>query len=185
MSSELLKKVYDFADKAHHGQVRKYSREKYINHPERVMKICQEYTNENSILSAALLHDVLEDTAVGEKEIRTFLEEVMMHSEAEKTFLLVVDLTDIYIDDNYPKFNRQKRKTKEAERLSNVHPDAQTVKYADTIDNAVDIVENDKDFGRVFIKECQYLLSKMDKGHPDLYQRAVITVDKCAEKLFR
>ena len=59
---EILKQVHDYAEKAHGNQMRKYADERYIVHPERVMKICQEYSDKLPIMSAALLHDVLEDT---------------------------------------------------------------------------------------------------------------------------
>jgi guanosine-3',5'-bis(diphosphate) 3'-pyrophosphohydrolase len=180
---ELLEKVKDFADKAHGTQIRKYSKEKYIKHPERVMNLCREYTEDIAILSAALLHDVLEDTSTSEDQIKEFLGGVMSKEEAERTLMLVVELTDIYTNIDYPGSNRKKRKNKEADRLGNIHPDAQTIKYADTMDNAVDIVQNDRDFAKVFIKECQNLLAKMDNGHPELYIRAVKTINECAERL--
>jgi (p)ppGpp synthase/HD superfamily hydrolase len=70
---EILQQVRDFADKAHGGQMRKYTPERYIVHPVRVMNICREYTSDVTILAAALLHDVIEDTPVKKEEIREFL----------------------------------------------------------------------------------------------------------------
>jgi len=61
---KVLEQVKDFADKAHGDQLRKYTPDRYIVHPMRVMLICQEYTDDSQILAAALLHDVLEDTPV-------------------------------------------------------------------------------------------------------------------------
>jgi guanosine-3',5'-bis(diphosphate) 3'-pyrophosphohydrolase len=180
---DLLERIRDFAEKAHNGQKRKYSQEEFIKHPERVMKICREYTDDIAVLAAALLHDVLEDTPVTKNHLKDFLDGIMPAKQAGRTYKLVVDLTDVYTNDNYPRLNRRRRKGKEAERLSQVHPDAQTIKYADTMDNALDIVENDKDFARVFIKESQNLLSKMVKGNHDLFKRAEKAVNECSEKL--
>jgi hypothetical protein len=125
----------------------------------------------------------LEDTAVSENDLKKFLKEVMAPKEADKTLKLVVELTDVYINENYPELNRRKRKNKEAERLMKADPDAQTVKYADSIDNAVDITKNDKDFAKRFIPEIQFLLSKMDKGIPELYQEAQKTIKNCFKEL--
>jgi len=59
---------------------------RYIVHPAEVMEICSQYTNDITILAAALLHDVLELTA---------------------------ELTDIYTKEDYPKFNRRVSKDRE------------------------------------------------------------------------
>lgn len=182
---EILKKIKSFATNAHGKQKRKFTEEPYINHPIRVMEICKQYTNNRPILAACLLHDVLEDTPVSEGELKEFLKETMQPEEADKTFNLVIDLTDVYIKGDYPKLNRKKRKNKEAGRLRETDPDAQTVKYADSIDNAIDITENDKEFAKQFLSEVQFLLTKMNKGNPELYERATQTVKDCFKKLKR
>ena len=41
---------------------------RYIVHPAEVMEICSQYTNDITILAAALLHDVLEDIPVTRNE---------------------------------------------------------------------------------------------------------------------
>jgi guanosine-3',5'-bis(diphosphate) 3'-pyrophosphohydrolase len=77
-SSEILKEIESFADRSHGEQTRKYTPERYIVHPVRVMKILQDYTDDICILAAALLHDVLEDTRVTKEEIRDFLNTLMV-----------------------------------------------------------------------------------------------------------
>ncbi|HYH55544.1 MAG TPA: hypothetical protein VD772_02970, partial [Anseongella sp.] len=94
-------------------------------------------------------------------------------------------LTDVYTKENYPRLNRKKRKAREADRLSKAPAAAQTVKYADIIDNAIDIAGHDKDFAKVFLRECGQLLRQMDKGNQQLYERAVKTVADCLSELQR
>lgn len=180
---ERLEKIRDFAEKAHGKQVRRYSGEKYIRHPERVMEICREYTDDHTILAAALLHDVLEDTDTNQDDISAFQSKVMSDDEVRKTLRLVVDLTDVFIKQDYPDLNRKKRKEKEAERLQEAHPDAQTVKYADLIDNTVDIVENDPGFSHVFIREARQMLNQMRDGDPELLKRAEEIVERSSETI--
>ncbi|MFN6943512.1 MAG: HD domain-containing protein [Cytophagaceae bacterium] len=175
--------IQEYAERAHGDQKRKYSGDPYIVHPIRVMKLTQKYTKELPALAAALLHDVLEDTAVTEKDLEGFLSEIMSKDDALKTLQLVVDLTDVYVKDSFPKLNRNVRKNKEAERLSKIDPLAQTVKYADLIDNSVDIAKNDLDFATVFLQECKGLLQKMDKGNPELYKKAVQVVNECLNEI--
>ncbi len=156
-----LEKVKNFAEKAHGEQRRKYSGERYISHPIRVMEMCEQYTDDDSMLAAALLHDVLEDTEVTEKGMRAFLHDVMPPEMADRTLEMVIELTDTYTKKNYPGLNRRSRKSKEAERLSKVSGDAQTIKYADVIDNATNIFVHDPDFAVVFIQEGRGVLKRM------------------------
>jgi len=64
----------DFAAKAHKGQVRKKSGDPYIMHPMRVAQLlclgdqAEEITHPAMVV-AALLHDVVEDTAVTQEQI--------------------------------------------------------------------------------------------------------------------
>ncbi len=60
--------AYDFAKTAHNGQFR-LSGEEYFIHPENVAEILFDLDFDANTIIAALLHDVLEDTPVTEKEI--------------------------------------------------------------------------------------------------------------------
>lgn len=181
--NHILEKVRDFADQAHGEQRRKYSDEPYIVHPVQVMTICTKYTSDLAVLSAALLHDVLEDTVLSKEEMQDFLNTVMDNKKALRTTRLVEELTDVYIKKDFPKLNRKKRKAREAERLAYVSSEAQTIKYADLIDNTENIVVKDPDFAFVFLSESQQLLTKMNKGHQALYQHAVTTIQTYLKRL--
>ena len=181
--NEVLEKVYQFAKTAHGSQRRKFVDEAYINHPVRVMETCQLYHPSIPVSAAALLHDVLEDTEVTEAELAAFLDSVMPPPDAVKTLALVKDLTDQYTHAAYPQWNRRIRKNKEADRLSRSHPDAQTIKYADIMDNSDSIAGSADDFAVKFLLECRALLKKMKAGHPDLYKKAVETVENALMKL--
>lgn len=181
---EVLEKIRQFADKAHGEQTRKYSGQRYIIHPVAVMQLCEEYTDDVAVLAAALLHDVLEDTAVSPKQLKEFLHTVLDAPQAERTLRLVQDLTDEFTQAQYPGLNRKKRRKKEAERLGKTDPMAQTVKYADLVDNCLDIVQHDPDFGKVFLKESKILLDHMTSGDQRLYERAKKTVEE-GEKMLQ
>jgi guanosine-3',5'-bis(diphosphate) 3'-pyrophosphohydrolase len=181
---EIVEKVKMFADQAHGEQMRKYSNERYIVHPIRVMELVREYSQAVPLLSAALLHDVLEDTDVTEDALKEFLIGVMDEETASKTFGLVKELTDVYIKTNFPKLNRRTRRTLEAERLGETTSDAQTIKYADVIDNVKDIVGQDTDFALVYIRESKHLLSYLNKGDLKLRKRAVDVVDHALKQYF-
>src|SRR3954469_23818249 len=113
----VLEKIKDFADQAHGDQKRKYTPERYIVHPVRVMELCQRYTTARPLLAAALLHDVLEDTPVTTFQLHRFLALVLNEKEAAQTVQLVIELTDVYIKATFPRWNRRKRKAVEAARI--------------------------------------------------------------------
>ncbi|WP_159799147.1 HD domain-containing protein [Flavobacterium sp. MK4S-17] len=175
---DILKKVLDFADSAHDGQKRKYTSEKYIVHPVRVMQTCREYTDSLPVLAAALLHDVLEDTAVESGELLEFLKTVMDAEKAWKTLKLVEELTDEYVKSAYPQWNRDTRKGMELKRIAKTSANAQTIKYADIIDNSLEIAVHDPAFARRYFKECRDILKQAGKGNNELYKKAIKTVNE-------
>ena len=65
---EKVRCAYEFSAAAHQGQLRK-SGEPYINHPLEVAGILGDMHMDYQTLSAAILHDVIEDTATDKKEI--------------------------------------------------------------------------------------------------------------------
>ncbi|HCN73145.1 MAG TPA: guanosine-3',5'-bis(diphosphate) 3'-pyrophosphohydrolase, partial [Pusillimonas sp.] len=65
---ERVKEAYRFSDQAHLGQFRA-SGEPYISHPIAVTEICAGWKLDADSLMAALLHDVMEDTAVPKQEL--------------------------------------------------------------------------------------------------------------------
>jgi (p)ppGpp synthase/HD superfamily hydrolase len=168
----ILDQVKSFATFAHGDQVRKYSGEAYVYHLFRVMNTCYLYHNSLPVLAAALLHDVLEDTTTTEDELRQFLFEIMPHPEdAAEALRLVVELTDVYTPKDYPQLNRRARKEKEHERLATISPNAQTIKYADILDNSQNVTENAPQFAPVVLHEYADLLQHLSDGEPHLYRK--------------
>src|SRR5688500_16560349 len=106
-TTEILDYVRTFADQAHGKQVRKYTGERYIQHTVRVMKMVRRVDPETEILAAALLHDVLEDTAVTGSQMEAALLVVMNEQQVKTVMQLVIDLTDIFIKRDYPRLNRR------------------------------------------------------------------------------
>lgn len=54
----ILEQIKAYADTAHGEQLRKYSPDRYIVHPVRVMETCKQYTNSLPVLAAALLQSI-------------------------------------------------------------------------------------------------------------------------------
>jgi len=73
---ELLTRAFDFAARAHDGQVRRSGQE-FIYHPWGAAKILAGLRLDEPILAAALLHDTVEDTGIEVEDVRAeFGEEI-------------------------------------------------------------------------------------------------------------
>ena len=57
----MINKAMEFATKAHEGQVRKGTKRPYIVHPVEVGDIVSSMTKDEEVISAAILHDTIED----------------------------------------------------------------------------------------------------------------------------
>ena len=180
---KILNDIRTFATKAHSGQTRKYSPEPYIVHPIRVMQTLQAANMPLPLLAAALLHDVIEDTHISEQQLADFLYSLMDSKDATETIKLVMELTDVYVKSAYPQYNRRKRKDLELQRITRTSPSAQTVKYADILDNVKEIASSDPDFAPRYLRECLAILRKIDKGDTMLRKAAIDAVESGLDSL--
>ena len=65
---EQVRQAYRFADQAHLGQIRRNG-DPYITHPIAVARMCTEWKLDAQALSAALMHDVMEDCGVSKIDL--------------------------------------------------------------------------------------------------------------------
>ena len=68
---KLLTKAIAFASKKHEGQKRKSTDIPYIVHPLEALSIASTITNDENVLAAAVLHDVVEDCGVSIRQIES------------------------------------------------------------------------------------------------------------------
>jgi (p)ppGpp synthase/HD superfamily hydrolase len=166
-----------FAALAHGGQKRKYTGEPYIVHPIEVMSIVHNYGADETMLMAAVLHDVVEDCGI---TLQTIGER--FGGEVES---LVDGLTDQFTSESYPDLNRAARKARERDRLAGCDPAVQTIKYADLISNTQSIVIHDRNFARKYLDEKEKLLEVMNEGNPELFSLAKEFLARGQEHLMR
>lgn len=149
----LIRNAARLADKLHRGQKRAGG-EAYINHPARVANMLMMLDGSimditESMIAAAWLHDVFEDT---KWTVSLMRRDFGLHVEG-----YVTDLTNIYTPNAYPDMKRKKRKTSETERLADVGHGAQLIKLCDRIDNLRTIRAKGRKFSLVYCDESEVL----------------------------
>ena len=77
-SIDRIQRAYRIADAAH-GDQRRKSGESYISHPLAVAKVVAEFGLDDVAISAALLHDAVEDTHVSLEELTAEFGEAVAH----------------------------------------------------------------------------------------------------------
>jgi myo-inositol-1(or 4)-monophosphatase len=69
LQENMVNEAVSYASRAHAGQYRKGTRIPYIVHPMEAAAICASFTDDPEVIAAAVLHDVVEDTAGTQEEI--------------------------------------------------------------------------------------------------------------------
>ena len=172
-----LKDIILLAVDLHGNQKRKYTGEPYVNHTVQVAKIVKNYGGDDIMVYAAVLHDVLEDTDTTKEELFNHLRQIIGPEKAIEVVKLVQELTDVFTKDDYPDINRKGRKEMEAMRLGSISSKAQTIKYADLLDNGQDIMKNDPKFGKVYLREKAEILKHMNRGNQELYKKCLSSLE--------
>lgn len=162
-----LEAAIEIATRAHAGQVRKYTGEPYIVHPFGVAGLVRSVTDDEDMICAALLHDVVEDTPIEHKLIYGLF--------GNRVGLMVEGLTDISVPEDG---NRAMRKGIDRKHTAEQSPDTHTIKLADLIDNTKTITECDHSFAKVYMKEKELLLDVLKDGDQQLWALARETIDR-------
>jgi (p)ppGpp synthase/HD superfamily hydrolase len=167
----LIERAQKFAHEAHDaiGQKRKYSGQPYWVHTDAVAATVATVTNDEEMIAAAHLHDVIEDVFPIKPEYDIYR---IAKEFGERVARIVTDLTDVYTKEAWPDLNRAKRKALERERVSKLASDSKTIKLADFIDNTTSISANDPDFARIYLREKMAMLPNLTEGNSDLLNRA-------------
>ena len=123
-ATPLVQRAYAFAERAHRGQRRKDG-QAYISHPVRVARLLAELGYDEHVLAAALLHDVVEDTAATLEEVR--------RSFGPRVALLVGSVSED------PALSGAARKVAYRERVRLAPRDARAICAADKVCNVQDL----------------------------------------------
>lgn len=161
----MVDKAIEFATRAHEGQFRKGTTRPYILHPLEVSEIVATMTDDEEIISAAVLHDTVEDCEGVTVELieREFSKRVaeLVHQESE-------DKSKTWME----------RKSHTIEHLKTAPKDVQIIGLADKLSNMRDI---DRDYP-VYGEELWQRFRMKDKNVIGWYYKGI---RKSLEKDFK
>ena len=126
LDTSLLDRAIVFAVRAHQSVERKGKGFPYIVHPMEAVSIVATMTNDQELLAAAVLHDVIEDTDVTAEDLRLEF--------GKRVALLVEDESDVSVDGSKANSWHQ-RKQAAIDRLARASRDAKIVALGDKLSN--------------------------------------------------
>ena len=137
-STSLIEKAYKTAKVLHKDQLRKDGKP-YISHPVEVALILAELGFGENVVSAALLHDVVEDCGFTYEDIKTqFNEEVAdlvdCVSAIDKT-KYIFDDEDLYENQEFVKASIEEQSFKKLINIGKRNPQGFCIKFADRLHN--------------------------------------------------
>lgn len=160
-AASLLLDACAFATRMHAGQQRKYTGEPYVLHCLEVARLVAGAGGSPTMIAAALLHDVVEDTAATSEDLRARFGDAVAEA--------VAWLTDISRPEDG---NRALRKALDRDHLAAAPAEVKTVKLADIVSNTRSIVDQGDGFARVYLREIEQLIGVLGDGDPGLLDQA-------------
>jgi (p)ppGpp synthase/HD superfamily hydrolase len=152
---KIVCKAIEFANKAHAGQVRKYTSQPYIFHPMRVAMAVANFKFSDEMVCAAILHDVVEDCGVAPATI--------LGEFGPDIYSLVDELTNKTKASDLP---RAERKRMDRERIVTISLQAKIIKALDRIDNLREMRDAPADFKKKYFQESRELIAVL-RGIPE------------------
>jgi (p)ppGpp synthase/HD superfamily hydrolase len=151
-----IEKAMIFAQAAHAGQIRKFSKLPYFLHLQSVANMVQCFETAPEMVTIAYLHDTLEDTDVEFEDL------------AKEFGLYIANGVQALTNEEKSFGTRAQRKAADNARLSFINGQLQSIKLADILDNVPSMLASDPEFGKKYLLEKIETVSLLDKAHPVL-----------------
>ena len=153
-SISLISKAYDFAKKLHGNQTRKDGT-LYLTHPVEVALILSKLGFDEDVVSAALLHDVVEDCECDletiKTEFNTDIAEMVDCVSAIDNEKYIFDKEDLYEIQDFQKASIEEQSFKKLIAIGKNNPSGFCIKFADRLHNlrTIDCFDYNKQLEKV------------------------------------
>ena len=157
LDTSFLDKAICFAVKAHSGVERRGKAFPYIVHPMEAVAIVATITNDQELLAAAALHDVVEDTEYTVEDIRKEF--------GDRVGKLVASESDLLIEGKSESESWKERKQYAIDRLAKLDRDGKIVAIGDKLSNARAMLQDYKTLGEELWNKFHVTDPKLHKWH--------------------
>jgi (p)ppGpp synthase/HD superfamily hydrolase len=172
------KKAWDFAKEAHISQVRKFINQPYFDaHVQKVNAIVKQYTRDSDILSASLLHDVIED-CFEDDEVGY---EVIKSKFGKRIADLVLEVTSKgdEIDHDYD----GSKTNYLIDKMIHMSDDALIIKLADRLQNISDAFTVSEKFRNKYFTETITIMDELEKNRSGFNRIHILLIQDIKAKL--
>lgn len=152
MKKNLLEKAALIAFEYHGEQLRKFSNELYVNHCLRVASLVGDYTDDDDLVAAALLHDIIEDTPLTfselEKNFGNNITELVKELTSDPSELVKIG-KKVYISNKFNTFSNE----------------ALIIKILDRLDNLTDLINSNAtlQFVKTYVSDTDYIIDNINR----------------------
>lgn len=146
------------AYKCHEHQKRRFTGLPYITHLEEVANLVAQYSMDNKVIAAGMLHDLIEDTSATAQDIIGVLP-----AGGEFVANLVLEVTNDHPKEiDGVKLTRDQKFMHNYARLSKASPNAMLIKCCDIMSNCRDILDHDRVYGARYLAEKLAVISSFN-----------------------
>lgn len=169
-NKNLTPKAITYASEQHATQKRKTG-EPYITHPLEVSSIVRQYTTDDNLIVAAILHDTIEDTST-------------TYAELKEKFNKKIADNVLALTNNKPKMNAIGKPKYLVDKMKKMTDGQLIIKLADRLHNVSSLKGTDKKFYDRTIRQTKEVLKGLKKErslngkHKNLIKRIEITMEK-------
>lgn len=152
MHTEMLDVAVLKAFEYHGKQKRKFSDELYVNHCLRVASLLGDYTDDEELISAGILHDMVENTTATIEDIEGWF--------GNRVASLVYELTN---DD--VRLLQIGKRDYIFEKFSTLSSDGLLIKLLDRLDNLTGLINSKApfEFIKKYVNNTDYVIEKLDR----------------------
>ena len=152
MEKDLLDLAVLKAFKHHKGQLRKFCDEPYVYHCLRVGSLVGDYTDDEDLVTAGVLHDIVEDTSVTLDDVRRWF--------GDDVAGLVDELTN-----NLEELRAVGKRDYMFEKFSNLSDGALIIKSLDRLDNLTGLINSGAPFKfiKTYVNDTDFILENLDR----------------------
>lgn len=148
--TEIEKKAWDFAEKAHYGVVRKFIPSTYFDgHVRKVFGLVKQFDTRPELGAASLLHDCVEDVEeityeTIKAEFGKIIADLVRELTSAGDFIEVMGKADYLLD-----------------KMSTMSSDALIIKLCDRLHNVSDSYSTTEKFRSNYYKETRYIIDRL------------------------